>query len=189
MQESKSISECLKEASVEAGITASPVTRGRTLAAKLAKPAKPAVATITTTVPVAETKVRDVIEFGKHAKIEVKPATEQKEWEHRAYMREWFVEKPNADTVTHNTSHTTKEIYDHAIEAMQKMYSKRTPANPMFKAHDLVVEFSIYGPAVSDIVRNAMKKLQKDGKVKIHTTFVGKNPRYSFELLDLPKIQ
>ncbi len=158
-----------------------PLERGKALKTKLSQPA------VTTAVAAVAQKVREVVEFGKHAKLVAKPVAEQKEWEHRSYLRDWFNEKPDVNTLSHSTSHTTNEIYEHAISAMQELYTKRSPANPMFKAHDLVEYYHIMGPAISDVVRNAMKKLQKDGKVKIHTDHVGKNPRYTFELLELPQ--
>ena len=101
-------------------------------------------------------------------------------------MRPWFTEKPDINSVTHATSHTSKEIYAHAIVKMQELYKARSPAQPMFKAKELSTAFQIFGPAVTDVVRTAMKKLDKEGKVKTHVSHLGKQPRYSYELLELP---
>jgi len=166
------------------------LTKSKALSAQLGK-AQPTIvkpATVSTTVaPVAtEVKLRpDVIEFGQHAKLVNKPNAEQKAWEKRLYMRPWFTEKPDINSVTHATSHTSKEIYAHAIVKMQELYKARSPAQPMFKAKELSTAFQIFGPAVTDVVRTAMKKLDKEGKVKTHVSHLGKQPRYSYELLEL----
>ncbi len=182
MKNKKSMPEALAEVSV-AMPNASPIAKGKALAESLGAP----VVTIAMAVP--EIKVREVIEFGKHAKLVNKPVAEQKPWEHRAYLREWFTENPDVNTVTHATSHTINEIYTHAIAKMQELYAARSPVNPMFKARDLANAFATMGPAWQDIIRNAMKKLAKDGKVAIHSETHGKTIRYTFELLDLPQVQ
>ena len=185
------ISELKPALAVASATKGDVLTKSKALSAQLGK-AQPTIvkpATVSTTVAPAvasEVKLRpDVIEFGQHAKLVNKPATEQKKWEHRAYMREWFTEKPDINTVSHSTSHTSNEIYAHAIAKMQELYKARSPANPMFKAKELSTEFKIFGPAVTDVVRTAMKKLDKEGKVKTHVSHLGKQPRYSYELLEL----
>ena len=183
------ISELKPALATASAVSGDILQKSKALSAQLSKAQPVATMTQPTTVAPAvasEVKLRpDVIEFGQHAKLVNKPATEQKKWEHRAYMREWFTEKPDINTVSHSTSHTSKEIYAHAIAKMQELYKARSPAQPMFKAKELSTAFQIFGPAVTDVVRTAMKKLDKEGKVKTHVSHLGKQPRYSYELLEL----
>ena len=69
------------------------------------------------------------------------------------------------------------------------MYTKRNLSSAMFKASDIEKHFNIFGPAKGDIVRNAAKALEKAGKpIKVHVEHLGKCNRYTFELLELPKV-
>ncbi len=181
LSESRTTAEILKEVRTP---TMGPIERGKALKVKLAQPKVTTTPTIVATAP----KVREVVNFGQHAKLVQKPVAEQKDWEHRAYLRDWFNEKPNENMITHTTSHTSNEVYSVAIETMQKLYLIRNPVSPMFKAKDLVVALKIYGPAISDVVRNAMQKLAKEGKVKVHKESIGRAVRYTFELLELPQV-
>ena len=157
--------------------SASPIEKGKALAAKLPPVVK----------PVSPPQVRDVVEFGKRAKLIAKPVAEQTDYESRKYMRPFRIEKPDLNAVTHLTSHTTSMIYEKAVEYMQKLYQQREPKNTMFNTGQLSEAINTYGPARTDILRNAMKKLEKEGKVKIHPEVHGKTVRYTFELLELPK--
>jgi len=182
------ISELKPALAVASATKGDVLTKSKALSAQLGGPTtttvKPASAQPTTaSQPVKERP--QIIEFGQHAKLVNKPNAEQKAWEKRLYMRPWFTEKPDINSVTHATSHTSKEIYAHAIVKMQELYKARSPAQPMFKAKELSTAFQIFGPAVTDVVRTAMKKLDKEGKVKTHVSHLGKQPRYSYELLEL----
>ncbi len=184
MQNQKNVNIAMKEVKAEIPITASPIVKGEALKAKLAKTSP----TPSVTTTVAQPKLREVVEWGKRAVIQEKPAEQQSDYESRSYMRNMYVEKPDANTVTHITSHTTSMIFEKAIEYMQGMYLKRSPANSMFKSGELSETMKTYGPARTDIIRNAMKKLAKDGKVKVHKVVQGKVVRYTFELLELPVV-
>jgi hypothetical protein len=166
-----------------------PVEMGEALKAKLKPvPVAPVVAAVAPVAPVAPVKQREVIEFGKRAKVVTKPSKEQSNYENRAYMKPTrFADKLNPDEVTHLTSHTTEMLLPAMLPALKEMYAKRSPANAMFTAAEIERHFNIFGPAKGDICRKAFKQLEKDGKVKTHAVQLGKVTRYTFELLDLPK--
>lgn len=177
------------------GKTAGPVERGKALAAKLPKPklatAKTTHKAVVTGTPAEPTKTKslDVIEFGKRAKIIAKPVAEQTKYERRGYLRDFYVEEVDENTVTHMTSHTQGQIYERLLAELQKMYAERDPKDPNFKTRDVINRFKTFGSSYGDIVRSAFKKLAKDGKVEITEVSHGpKRHTFNYKLLQLTPI-
>lgn len=137
--------------------------------------------------PAKTTKVREVIPFGKRAKINNKPIDEQSKYERRNYMRPHWGKNVDETAVTHLTSHTKAMIIERGIKTLQKMYLKRDPPNAIFHTGEIETELKVYGPGKGDIIRGAMHELQKQGKgVIVHRIELGRTHRFEFELTELP---
>ena len=110
------------------------------------------------------------------------PIAEQKKWEKRPYMR-----NPDdaPEIVRHESTYGVNEAKIASLIYMQNEYAKSGKTE--FLIGELAKGINSRGPAWSDCVRSAMRKLKEDKVVKIH---IGKWGRalYKVELCVAPPV-
>ncbi len=155
-----------------------PVEAGKALAAALA----PSMIVVSTSAA-AQPKVKDVTPFGKHAVPFMKPVEEQSAYEQRMYLHNIYGETPEVE-LSRRTSHTKAELLEAILPEAKKIYLETK--NPIFTVRDFIKAFSIWGPAISDTPRSAIRALVKAGKFKEIPHISGRRTTFTYELLDLP---
>lgn len=128
-------------------------------------------------------KVKNIVEFGKHAVIQVKQPAEQSRYEQRSHLHNVYGSNPETE-LSHRTSHTKAELVEAILPEAKKIYG--ATKNKVFKSQDFVKAFKTFGPAKNDVVTAALRSLVKQGKFKCDKVASGKLVRYTYELLELP---
>lgn len=112
--------------------------------------------------------------------FQVIPVESQTEYEQRYYMRDYHHDE-KADIVRHATNYGILSAAEAALKYMLRIHKKK-PEVTTFKTGDLINGVDSFGPSYGDCLRNAMRKLEKAGIVKIHK-LEGERAKYAFELV------
>lgn len=108
------------------------------------------------------------------------PVEKQTKYMKRSYRRDFHNEEA-LNVVVNGTSHTADEAQKRCYEFMMNTF--KATGDKTFTTTDLIAAIGIYGVSYGDKVRLGMRKLAKDGKIKISLDKTSKRRRYKYTLV------
>ena len=115
--------------------------------------------------------------------VQIKPVDEQSPYERRYYLRNFHADEEDT-VVRHSSSHTIAKAMEEALAFMRKVCTESKGTKKVFRTGEIIAAIKSYGPGYGDGIRNAMRKADKAGLVKM-TEVAEENCRskYQYELL------
>ena len=126
----------------------------------------------------SKTEVKGKREVKAYAVI---PVDKQSRYEQRYYMRDFHTNEA-ADVVRHKSAFGIEEAAKSCLAQMRKAFKDKGFKGP-YKTYDFILGIDSYGPSYGDCIRNAMRRLAKQGIVRIDPCEDGGRAKFQYTLV------